>query len=402
MASRTKLAAIMFTDIVGYSAMMDEDEERTISVLKRHNDIVLPLIEASEGEVIDAIGDGLFVLFSGVRDAVSCSLAIHNAVAAYNGDVEPGHRFQLRIGIHLGEVWREQNRAYGNGVNLAARIQPFARPGGICVSADVHDQITHGRSFETRLLGKKSLKNIRRQVDLYEVLTGHEKSEASPGPRGELDAIKERLLEEREKRARRGREQGVDEDSIEKKIENGVFSLVERVMDKAIEKWESMPEEKREEAEIKIREALEKSEDSERSVTISKDSSSNPIQPIVFGTIMGVGFGLGHFLVNIPWMLWPFIILGVLPTFGGLMSLIKNTITRRKARRERPAWIERKILSMARKAGGTLSVVHVASSSGITLAEAQEALDGMAARGYVTQRITDGGSVEYDFPGLFS
>jgi len=170
----TRLAAIVFTDIVGYSRMMEQDEARTIAVLERHNEIVLPLVDRSNGEVIDAIGDGLFILFPSVREAVVCAMAIQNAVAAYDQEVRAEEQFSLRIGVHLGEIWHDGERAFGNGVNVAARVQPKALPGGICITEDVYRQVANKLSQPIESIGVHELKNISRRMELYRVVTGHE------------------------------------------------------------------------------------------------------------------------------------------------------------------------------------------------------------------------------------
>ncbi len=105
---KTKLAAIMFTDIVGYSRMMEADEQRTIAVLEEHNSIVFPLIENFDGEIIDAIGDGLMIIFDSVLSACNRALNIQKAVYSYNSKTEENRRFLLRIGIHLGDIWYEE------------------------------------------------------------------------------------------------------------------------------------------------------------------------------------------------------------------------------------------------------------------------------------------------------
>ena len=420
----TQLAAIVFTDIVGYSRMMEEDEERTIRVLRQHNEIVLPLIERAGGEVVDAIGDGLFILFPSVREAVVCSVAIHEAIGAHNEDVDDSQRFLLRIGVHLGEIWRQDDRVFGNGVNVAARVQPFAPPGGVCITEDVYRQVSNKLSHEITSIGRHELKNISRRLELYHVRTGHEQSRAG-GPeadeetaRGELDVIKQRILQEREKIAQRHEQSRLgdhhaasgDESSFENKIESKVFSLVEKVMDKAISKWDEMPEEKKSKAVARIQAEIEKETRGATHVHIGgdrdepeeDDESDGSSLASRFGTgiVFGAGFGLGYFYFGIGWMVWPFAILGVLPFAAGLLKAVKMLAQYERRRRDRPLELERALLRIAGKLGGKVTVVRAASEAGLPLDEVQQALDRMTTKGYVTQHVRETGIIEYEFPSL--
>jgi len=416
----TRLAAIVFTDIAGYSRMMEQDEELTIRVLKQHNEIVLPLVRQAHGEVIDAIGDGLFILFPSVREAVVCSTAIHNAIGAHNETAEPDRRFRLRIGIHLGEIWRDGDRVYGNGVNVAARVQPMARPGGICITEDVYRQVVNKLSSTIESIGVHELKNISRRLELYHVITGHEQSAPRGEETGEFDAIKQRILREREAIAARHAEHGRstdssasgDEPSIERRIESKVFSVVERVMDTAITKWEQMPEEKKSRAIARIQEAITKEAagdvaihlgDSKRSKGSNGDSKSEGgevLSRLGPGIVFGTGFGIGYFMLGIGWMIWPFAILGLLPLGSGILRALKMLARSERRRRERPLQLERLLLQTAKRTGGTLTVVQAASETGIPLDEVQLTLDRMTTKGYVAQQIRESGIIEYEFPSL--
>jgi class 3 adenylate cyclase/F0F1-type ATP synthase assembly protein I len=437
----TQLSAIVFTDIVGYSRMMEGDEERTIGILKRHNDIVLPLIDRAAGEVIDAIGDGLFILFPSVREAVVCSVAIHEAIEAHNAEAAEPERFHLRIGVHLGEVWREGDRVYGNGVNVAARVQPLAKPGGICITEDVYRQVSNKLSHEIRPIGRRELRNISRRIELYQVVTGHERGEDKRDTgHGEIDAIKQRILQEREKVARRlqaGTEpdaqsgesggtagstagstaeaqrrgaSGSRERSFENAIESKVFSLVERVMDTAISKWDEMPEEKKSKAMARIQRELANEGDHDvhagpARVEIhgdNKDEGEGADLASRFGTglVFGAGFGLGYFYFGIGWMIWPFIILGVLPFAAGLLKWLKTVAKNERRRRDRPRELESTLLRVAGRSGGKVTVVQAASQAELPLDEVQETLDRMTAKGYVIQNVLESGVIEYEFPSL--
>ena len=410
---RTLLAAIMFTDIAGYSRLMEEDEQRTIDVLRDHNEIVLPVIEAADGEVIDAIGDGLLVLFPSVRDAITCAGTIHDAIEAHNRSAEVGHSFLLRIGIHLGEVRREGDRIFGNGVNMAARVQPFADPGGICISEDVYNQIANKLPSRAESIGRKQLRNISRSVELYRLVTGHEVPEdtgpsspvappSEPGPGSEFDSIKERILSEKERIASR---RGDNSDgSFESRIESKVFSVVERVMDTAITKWDSMPEEKKEKAIASIRKEIVIGSDHPHRDREKKEKSEGNVgdglQKLGFGTVALAGFGYGFFFAGLGWMIWPFVILGIFPFLSGISSLVKYASRRRQLARTRPRTLEKTVLKVAADNGGELSVVQLAAAAELPLDEARAVLESMTERGYVTQHVTEDGLVNYRFPLL--
>lgn len=404
----TQLSAIVFTDIAGYSRMMEEDEERTIRVLRRHNTIVLPLVERAGGEVIDAIGDGLFILFPSVREAVVCSVAIQEAIGAYNDGAAGDERFRLRIGIHLGEVWREGDRVFGNGVNVAARVQPLAPPGGVCITEDVYRQVSNKLSHQMRSIGTHDLKNLSRRMELYVVVTGREETgPASEPERGELDEIKQRILQEREKLSRRhDGDGGTAEGSFEHRIESKVFNLVEKVMDKAVSSWDKLPEEKKSKAIVEIQKEIAKERGPKVEVEAdgdsesSKDGDSELGSALGVGLVAGVGFGLGYFAFGIPWMIWPFILIGVLPFISGVFKAFKLLARHERRRRERPAELERTLLRVAGRVGGTVTVVQAASEAGLPLDEVQQTLDRMTAKGYVTQNVRESGIIEYEFPSL--
>ena len=422
-SSPTQLSAIMFTDIAGYSRLMEEDEERTIRLLKAHNDIVLPLIEAAGGEVIDAIGDGLFVLFPSVREAVNCGGRIQEAITNRNRDEDEREQFSLRIGVHLGEIWRDGDRVYGNGVNVAARVQPFASPGGICVSEDVYRQIANKTDYTLQSIGMQSLHNIERRMELYRVVLGTEIetptiAAGAPAAVGELDVVKEKILEAREKVAAKKGEADAGA-GRESEIESKVYSFVEKVMDKAINKWEEMPEEKKQNAIAKIEGAIaegvsEADGDVEISIGGGKNVSVSSrkklrrmekerqevTSQIGTGAACSIGFGLGYFYFSIGWMIWPFAIIGVLPLLIGVRKAIKLRGKLKRLQAQRPAQLERTVLKLAGDLGGVVTVVQIASAGGLTLEDAQSTLDAMTAKGYVAQNITESGVIEYEFPSL--
>ena len=157
-----KLAAIMFTDIVGYTALMGESEEKGLRVRQRNRSVLRPLLEQYHGERIEETGDEFFAVFASAVDAVNCALAIQGAV-------QDDPELRLRIGVHLGETLLEDGKLYGDSVNVASRIRPLAEPGGICISDEVQHSIQNQQNIETRELGDHDLKNVRRRVAVFAV-----------------------------------------------------------------------------------------------------------------------------------------------------------------------------------------------------------------------------------------
>ena len=132
-----RLAAIMFADIVGYSRMMSADEKESLILLKDFEDICVPIISNKNGKVVKKIGDELFCEFSSAKYAVDCALEIQNAIQPYNDSRPKDFKLQVRIGIHIGDIINREDDIFGDGVNVASRIQPFASPGGICISGAI-------------------------------------------------------------------------------------------------------------------------------------------------------------------------------------------------------------------------------------------------------------------------
>ena len=167
-----RLAAILAADIAGYSALMGADEARTVDDLKGHQAVVLPMVGDFGGRIIDTAGDGILAEFSSVVNAVECAVSIQRAMAERNGAVEPARRMQFRIGINLGDVIYDSERIFGDGINIAARLEGIAEPGGICVSAKVRDEIDGKMNFAYEDLGDRQLKNIARPVRAYGIRLG--------------------------------------------------------------------------------------------------------------------------------------------------------------------------------------------------------------------------------------
>ena len=166
-----RLAAIMAADMVGYSRLMEVDERGTLARLRTHRiELIDPAIDKNHGRIIKTTGDGMLVEFQSVADAVRCSIEIQERMRRRNSDVPDDRRIEFRIGINLGDIIFEDGDIYGDGVNIAARIEQLADVGGICVTSAVHTQVDGRLEAAFEDLGEKSLKNISRPVRVYRVL----------------------------------------------------------------------------------------------------------------------------------------------------------------------------------------------------------------------------------------
>ena len=168
MASTRRLAAILAADVAGYSRLMGADEEGTHERLRRHlRDLVDPKIKEHRGRVVKNTGDGLLAEFSSVVDAVRCAVEMQRAMSDRNAETVEDKRITFRIGINLGDVIAEEDDIYGDGVNIAARLEALAEPGGICISRVVRDQIRDKLPYPLEDKGEQSVKNIARSVRVF-------------------------------------------------------------------------------------------------------------------------------------------------------------------------------------------------------------------------------------------
>jgi class 3 adenylate cyclase len=162
-----RLAAIIATDVAGYSRLMGEDEEGTLRALKTHRkEMVDPKIIEHRGRIVKTTGDGMLVEFVSVIDAVRCAVDIQRSMVERNAEVPPEKRIRFRVGINVGDIISDGGDIFGDGVNVAARLEGLAEPGGICVSRIVHDQVRDKLSFSFEDLGEQSVKNIAGLQDL--------------------------------------------------------------------------------------------------------------------------------------------------------------------------------------------------------------------------------------------
>src|SRR5437016_7398583 len=173
-----KLAAVMFTDMVGYSALSQRDDKLAQELLEEHRRLLREIFPRFHGTEIKTIGDAVLVEFGSALEAAQCAIEIQRTLAKRNHDVTAERRIEVKIGIHIGDVVHRAGDVYGDGVNIASRIEPLAGAGGICVSMDVERQIRN--AVETRLekLGPTELKNISVAMDLFRIMLPWEKGSA--------------------------------------------------------------------------------------------------------------------------------------------------------------------------------------------------------------------------------
>src|SRR5712672_4236568 len=168
-----RLTAILAADVAAYSRLMGADEEGTHERLRAHlQELVNPKIAEHRGRVVKNTGDGFLAEFPSVVDAVRCATEVQRAMADRNSGTPEDKRITFRIGVNLGDVIAEEHDIYGDGVNVAARLEALAEPGGICVSRVVRDQVRDKLAFAFDDMGEQQVKNITRPVHVYRVRDG--------------------------------------------------------------------------------------------------------------------------------------------------------------------------------------------------------------------------------------
>ena len=178
-----KLAAIMFTDMVGYSALAQRDDKVALELLEEHRRLLREIFPQFHGTEIKTIGDAFLVEFGSALEAAQCAIEIQRTLAKRNHDVTSNRRIELKIGIHIGDVVHRDGDVYGDGVNIASRIEQLAGAGGICVSMDVERQIRNALEARFEKFGSADLKNIKLRMDLFRIILPWEKGAESPAKR---------------------------------------------------------------------------------------------------------------------------------------------------------------------------------------------------------------------------
>ncbi len=165
-----RLGAIMFTDLVGYSAISQRDESLALQLLEEHRTILRPIFPRYHGKEIKTMGDAFLVEFTNAMDATNCAVEIQKAVHARNDLHEGDRRIVIRIGIHLGDIIHSGNDVLGNAVNIASRVEPLAEPEGVCITQSVYDQVKNNVDFPIEELGPKMLKNVEGKLIIYQIV----------------------------------------------------------------------------------------------------------------------------------------------------------------------------------------------------------------------------------------
>src|SRR5438105_1829755 len=182
-----KLAAIMFTDMVGYSALAQRDDKLALELLEEHRQLLREIFPSFNGTEIKTIGDAFLIEFNSALEAAQCAIEIQRTLAKRNHDVMVDRRIELKIGIHIGDVVHREGDVYGDGVNIASRIEPLAGAGGICVSMDVERQIRNALEARFEKLAPTELKNISVAMELFRIVLPWEKSRSEiRGQRSEV------------------------------------------------------------------------------------------------------------------------------------------------------------------------------------------------------------------------
>ncbi|UCF02909.1 MAG: adenylate/guanylate cyclase domain-containing protein [Deltaproteobacteria bacterium] len=177
---KRKLTAILSADVKGYSRLMGEDEEATVRTITAHRKVITSVIEKYRGRVVDSPGDNILTEFVSVVDAVQSAVEIQEVIRAKNAELPEERRMEFRIGINLGDVIQEGQRIYGDGVNIAARVEGLAEPGGICISGSAYEQIENKLALGYDYIGEHTVKNIVKPIRVYRVPTGPETVQKFP------------------------------------------------------------------------------------------------------------------------------------------------------------------------------------------------------------------------------
>jgi adenylate cyclase len=167
---KRRLTTLLCADVEGYSRLMEADEAGTLDTLRRYRSAMATLVERHDGRVVNTWGDAVIAEFPSVVEAVQCAVETQQELSTYNGGLPEPRRMRFRIGIHLGDVMVEGDDVYGDGVNIAARLQERAEAGGIMISGPVYDQVHNKLSIGFDCLGQQHLKNVANPVTGYRVL----------------------------------------------------------------------------------------------------------------------------------------------------------------------------------------------------------------------------------------
>jgi adenylate cyclase len=181
-----RLAAIMFTDMVGYTALTQSDESKALKLLERHNQLLRPIFPRFNGREVKTVGDSFLVEFDSALEATLCAIEIQRSLHEYDLSAPVGSKIQIRVGIHLGDVVHAESDVFGDAVNIAARLEPLAEPGSVCISEQVFAQVRNKIPNPLRQLEPTVLKNVRFPMNIYRIVLpweGHENDGPATGPK---------------------------------------------------------------------------------------------------------------------------------------------------------------------------------------------------------------------------
>ena len=167
---KRKLTAILSADVQGYSRLMEDDEQATVKTITTYRKVMVDLVQTNHGSVKDAKGDNVLAEFPSVVDAIRCAVDIQKELKAKNADLAENRRMAFRIGVNLGDVIEKEDTIYGDGVNIAARLESLAEAGGICISGTAFDQVGKKLHLGYKYLGEQKVKNIEKPIRAYKVL----------------------------------------------------------------------------------------------------------------------------------------------------------------------------------------------------------------------------------------
>ena len=187
---RRRLAAVMFTDMVGYTLLSQRNEDLAFGLLDKQSGILLPAIKSHGGTPVKTMGDAHLAEFESALEAVKCAVEIQKGVREYMSSASKDEHFELRIGIHVGDVVHRGDDVFGDAVNIASRIEPLAEPGGICITQQVYDQVHNKLPFAFEKIPSQPLKNVSTRIDIYRVMSS---APVIPDQNSDVESLKERI-----------------------------------------------------------------------------------------------------------------------------------------------------------------------------------------------------------------
>ncbi|MBN2737516.1 MAG: hypothetical protein JXR70_11085 [Spirochaetales bacterium] len=418
---KSKLSAIMFSDIAGYSELMSKDENLALNLLDQHNRLLFPLIEEFNGKIARTMGDALLVDFNSALSAANCAMNIQRALANHNKSLASGQRIFLRAGIHIGDVWYNDSDVFGETVNIATRLEPFALPGGIALSKDMYQLLANKSQLEFRSLGKKTLKNINKEMEVYHLVTG---CEIESKGRNESEQKSEHMAGQGNYQSSSAKKDEYTqwEEDPGKMLKNKVFTALNGFMDKAVQEWDKSSKNHkqhyvnkmrnanwfdqwsdREEKRMRLHEKIQLEKmryKEERRVARMKSNNS-----LGMGIVATIGFGVALSVTGMNFLIFPLAFMGILPLISGIRrSFQRKWLSRqeenqaRVSKKDKAKDIEKSILKVASNNKGRLTVLELANETDLSIEEAKSALDQMAAKGYVELKVSENGLILYEFP----